>query len=195
VVEVGLRDYVDGAALVSDLVNTVPGHRLGDRLTSAQELTAFLAAHDLAHDRVTGRDVTAVRTLRGELVALFTLGTDAEVLSSVSEILEPCPHRLVVGPDHASAKHGDWRLATTPDASYIDQLRLVAGTSLLAVIQALGRERLRDCSSPDCTGMFIDTSNTGRRRFCIPRICGNRLNVARYRAKQAGLRSPADPRV
>ncbi len=193
--EVGLRDYVDGAAMVTDLVNTTPGRRLGDRLTSIRELTKFLDAHDIAHGRVGGRDVTAARALRDELVAPFALDTDAEVLSAVAEILEPCPHRLVVGPDHASAKHGDWRLATTPDASCADQLRLVAGVSLLALIQALGCGRLRDCSSPDCTGMFVDTSNTGRRRFCTPRICGNRINVARYRAKQALPPSQSHPRA
>jgi len=150
------------------------------------ELVEFLDAHDVAHHAVTARDVVDARGLRDELVALFALDTDVDVLAAMSTVLAACPHRLVAGPAHATAKHGDWRLVTTGQASTVDQLRLVAGASLLAVVHALGRDRLRDCSSPVCVGMFVDTSNTGRRRFCIPRICGNRLNVARYRAKKTG---------
>lgn len=115
-------------------------------------------------------------------MALFRLADEAEVIAGASAILEGCPHKLLAGPRHATAKHGDWRLTTT-GASCVDQLRLIDGTSLLAVIHALGADRLRDCSSEQCSGMFVDTSNTGRRRCCIPRICGNRVNVARYRAK------------
>lgn len=188
--EVRLRDYVDGAALVTDLVLTVAGHRLGDRMTSPGELTEFLDAHQVEHAPAGDAELAGVRALRAELVALFGLADEAEVIAGAVAILDGCPHRLLAGPQHATAKHGDWRLTTTPGASCVDQLRLVAGASLLAVIHALGADRFRDCSSQQCLGMFVDTSNTGQRRFCTPRICGNRVNVARYRARQANSSEP-----
>lgn len=188
--EIGLRDYLDGAALVTDLVLTVPGLRLGDRMTSPQELDAFLDSHHLEHAPAGETELAGARALRDELVALFDLADEAEVIAGAAAILGACPHRLFAGPQHATAKHGDWRLAAT-GTSCVDQMRLVAGAGLLAVIHALGADRLRRCSSDQCIGMFVDTSNTGRRRFCIPRICGNRVNVARYRAKRAVRREPS----
>lgn len=137
-------------------------------MTTVDELTEFLDSHGVAHGAISAGYVADARALGGELVALFAMDTDGEFLEAVSAVLQPCPHRLVAGPNHASAKHGDWHLATMPDTSCTDQLRLLAGASLLAVIHALGRDRLRDCSSPHCIGVFVDTSNTGRRRFCIP---------------------------
>ncbi|MGW6399398.1 CGNR zinc finger domain-containing protein [Streptomyces sp. NPDC055134] len=32
--------------------------------------------------------------------------------------------------------------------------------------------------------MFVDTSKAGRRRYCTPEVCGNRRNVANYRARR-----------
>ncbi|MFE5025688.1 CGNR zinc finger domain-containing protein [Streptomyces sp. NPDC056656] len=32
--------------------------------------------------------------------------------------------------------------------------------------------------------MFVDTSKAGRRRYCAPEVCGNRRNVANYRARR-----------
>jgi predicted RNA-binding Zn ribbon-like protein len=32
--------------------------------------------------------------------------------------------------------------------------------------------------------MFVDTSRAGRRRYCVPEVCGNRINVAAHRARR-----------
>ncbi|WP_333908532.1 CGNR zinc finger domain-containing protein [Solicola gregarius] len=41
------------------------------------------------------------------------------------------------------------------------------------------------CQSPTCDGMFVDTSRAGRRRYCMPELCGNRANVVNVRACQS----------
>jgi predicted RNA-binding Zn ribbon-like protein len=46
--------------------------------------------------------------------------------------------------------------------------------------------RLRRCASPDCHLWFIDTSKSGRRRWCSMSRCGNRAKVARHRRRAAG---------
>ncbi|MFI0465948.1 CGNR zinc finger domain-containing protein [Saccharopolyspora sp. 5N102] len=58
------------------------------------------------------------------------------------------------------------------------------GTGLLGALRALGHDRFRDCASPGCNGVFVDTSRAGRRRYCMPELCGNRLNVANHRARR-----------
>lgn len=44
--------------------------------------------------------------------------------------------------------------------------------------------RFRACANEACVHHFYDTSKNGRRRFCRSGVCGNRVKVARFRAKQ-----------
>lgn len=59
---------------------------------------------------------------------------------------------------------------------------------------ALGPERFRDCASPTCSGVFVDTSRPGRRRYCMPDLCGNRANVAAYRERRRAARDQPERR-
>ncbi|MDJ1131700.1 CGNR zinc finger domain-containing protein [Streptomyces iconiensis] len=65
------------------------------------------------------------------------------------------------------------------------QFAALTATGLLGTLRTLGPTRFRPCASPDCEGAFIDTSRAGRRRYCTPDLCGNRLNVANHRARRA----------
>jgi predicted RNA-binding Zn ribbon-like protein len=42
-------------------------------------------------------------------------------------------------------------------------------------------ERLRQCGAGDCHLVFVDTSRSGRRRWCSMERCGNRAKVASFR--------------
>ncbi|MEU3622431.1 CGNR zinc finger domain-containing protein [Amycolatopsis coloradensis] len=64
-----------------------------------------------------------------------------------------------------------------------DALSLICGVGILGVVRTLGAERFRACSAPTCQGAFIDTTRPGRRRYCMPGLCGNRVNVANHRAR------------
>ena len=46
------------------------------------------------------------------------------------------------------------------------------------------RPRLRACGNRRCGWLFIDRSANGRRRWCDPKACGNRMKVRRYRARR-----------
>jgi predicted RNA-binding Zn ribbon-like protein len=48
------------------------------------------------------------------------------------------------------------------------------------------RRRVRKCAR--CVLHFRDTSKKGTRRWCSMRLCGNRLKVAAYAARQRGHR-------
>lgn len=45
------------------------------------------------------------------------------------------------------------------------------------------RSRLRACGNRRCGWLFVDRSANGRRRWCDPKACGNRMKVRRFRAR------------
>ena len=46
--------------------------------------------------------------------------------------------------------------------------------------------RVRECAGDACGWVFVDTSRSGRRRWCDMADCGNTAKVRRYRARHAG---------
>ena len=50
-------------------------------------------------------------------------------------------------------------------------------------------ERIRECESPGCALLFVDTSRPGRRRWCSSTACGSKDRSASYRRRQQD-RSP-----
>ena len=54
--------------------------------------------------------------------------------------------------------------------------------SAATLFSDVDRSRLRKCGQ--CVLHFYDTSKKGTRRWCSMRLCGNRLKVAAYAARQ-----------
>jgi predicted RNA-binding Zn ribbon-like protein len=106
------------------------------------------------------------------------------------------PERLVAGATELSTGVGaltlvgdeggrrGWYARTAPDADLADDVALICAVGILGVVRSLGPERFRPCAAPTCSGAFIDTTRPGRRRYCMPDICGNRINVANHRARR-----------
>jgi predicted RNA-binding Zn ribbon-like protein len=46
--------------------------------------------------------------------------------------------------------------------------------------------RLRECASPECGLLFLDTSRPGRRRWCSSTACGGKARAAAYRQRRTG---------
>jgi predicted RNA-binding Zn ribbon-like protein len=59
-----------------------------------------------------------------------------------------------------------------------------AALALVDVIRTKETGRLRVCGADDCTGVFLDLSRNGSKRFCSVR-CGNRMNMIAFRARRA----------
>ena len=49
-----------------------------------------------------------------------------------------------------------------------------------------GRTQIGECAGEGCGWLFLDTSRTGRRRWCTMRGCGNRAKVRRFYARTRG---------
>lgn len=76
-----------------------------------------------------------------------------------------------------------WHIHATTDESPLAVRMLVeAAMALIDVVRADRLDRLRACEADDCTGVFVDLSKNGSKRFCSTR-CGNRMAVRAYRAR------------
>ncbi|MQA09768.1 MAG: hypothetical protein GEU98_14695 [Pseudonocardiaceae bacterium] len=182
--------------MATDLVNTAPVVRrsTGEALADPAALGRFVAEHEirpeaLVHGRQpTTDDLDQVHALRQEVRAILEASTEDGAAEGASALVM----RAGAGP--ALYRDADdrwqWYVATRSDASLADELAVLIGTGLLGVLRVLNHDRFRHCASPVCDGMFVDTSRAGRRRYCEPDLCGNRLNVANYRARQRAEKDP-----
>lgn len=198
--QVALTDYVLGAGVATGLVNTAPRVRSsGDALAHPADLERFLGDHGVHVDAVpaggcpTDADLRDVHALRGQIRSVIeAAGTDQAVDGATALI-----RRASLGPSLYRDSTGRWQwcVGTAADASLADELAVLAGVGLLGVLQALDHDRFRHCASPACDGMFVDTSRAGRRRYCMPDLCGNRLNVANHRARRRTGAPPPSTRA
>ena len=66
----------------------------------------------------------------------------------------------------------------------------VAG--LLPALADLGEhsDRLRRCANEDCRWLILDTTRNGTRTWCHSTLCGNKMRVRRFRARQRKATHP-----
>jgi predicted RNA-binding Zn ribbon-like protein len=184
--QVSLDDYVGGARVATELVNTAPGVWSGiDKLADPAALDLFLGEHRVVPapaDAAGPDDLAAVRRLRDAVRALIDDPEPDRLVAGATE-LSTSVGALTLAADDSGRRH--WHALTRPDADLAEHLALVCAVGILGVVHTLGAERFRPCASATCSGAFIDTTRPGRRRYCMPDLCGNRINVANHRARQA----------
>ncbi|GAA0940650.1 CGNR zinc finger domain-containing protein [Pseudonocardia zijingensis] len=183
-----LEDYRVGAAVATDLVNSAPEVMSGrDTLPDAAALTRFLAERGIGPDAPpSAADVAAVHALRRTLRAALEHPEPGCLAALTATAGGLDLHRDAEG-------RWQWHVRARPGAPLADRLALLTGTALLSTLRALGPDRIRHCAAPTCDGMFVDTSRAGRRRYCVPEVCGNRVHVANHRARRRTDRTSGTP--
>ncbi|MGW0483042.1 CGNR zinc finger domain-containing protein [Nonomuraea sp. NPDC003214] len=174
-----IADYAHGAAVANDLVSTSPTVRGSEGLPTTEALAEFLARHELP---LSGDDLFAIHLFRREARGVLETETEEHAVMGATVLARRAGLTPVL--DRDPAGRWQWYVPTAPDASLADTLATVVGVALLGVVRALGHERFRACLAPGCRGVFADVSRAGRRRYCTPELCGNRLNVANHRERQ-----------
>jgi len=167
-------------AETATLVNTVGLD--GDTLTSIADLDDYLARGPYSGViRRTREELESVRALRPRLRKFWTVKDRDEAAALVNEILDEADARPYL------ARHDgwDWHLhVTRPDAPLADRLAAEAAMAFLDLIRADALGRLRICAAPDCEDVVVDLSKNSSKRYCDTGNCGNRTNVAAYRARK-----------
>lgn len=56
--------------------------------------------------------------------------------------------------------------------------------SIIDTLDNTSIERIRECEHPECILYFVDTSKSGKRRWCSMELCGNRQKAAEFYARK-----------
>lgn len=167
-------------AAAAALVNTAG--RAGDELLpNLEALDAFVSSWGWTGRRaVTGDELAAVQALRPRLRALWAAEED-DAVAMVNQML--CEARAL--PQLVRHDGWDYHLHATPaDAELHVRMMVEAAMAFVDVIRMKQLDRLRFCAADDCDDVLVDLSKNRSRRFC-EQGCGNRVNVAAYRARRA----------
>jgi predicted RNA-binding Zn ribbon-like protein len=84
-------------------------------------------------------------------------------------------------------RHDEWSWhlhATPPEAPLATRMAVEAAMAMVDVIRADELGRLGVCAADDCDDVVVDLSKNRSKRYCDGG-CGNRTNVAAYRARKA----------
>jgi predicted RNA-binding Zn ribbon-like protein len=163
------------------LVNTEDDGRL-DELAG---LDAFVAEWGWTGSRRHNRaELATVRALRPRLRQIWQQDEDGAVRIVNGLLRESSALPQLV-------KHDEWDYhlhATSPEQPLADRMAVEAAMAFVDVIRTGELHRLRTCAADDCDDVLVDLSKNRSRRFC-DKGCGNRANVAAYRARLAGQRA------
>ncbi|MFD1713282.1 CGNR zinc finger domain-containing protein [Amnibacterium flavum] len=164
------------------LGNSDPGaSRSGaDELETVDQLAELISRY-LFSGRIDGdeRELRDMRETRDRIRRIWTLDRD-EAVVEVNRILAEAGAR-----PHLVRHDGmDWHIhATEPEAPLGERIRVEAAMALADVIRMDEMRRLRICEADDCTGLILDLSRNGSKRFCSAR-CGSRMNMIAFRERR-----------
>jgi predicted RNA-binding Zn ribbon-like protein len=162
------------------LVNTLSGGV--DELETLAGLDAYLDRFPFSGEILrTERELAAVRAVRERLRSLWYAGSRAEAAKIVNDILAGADARPYL------VKHDalDWHLhLTRPDAPLAQRIGAEAAMGFLDLVRSDELDRLSFCAADDCNDVLVDLSKNHSKRYCDTGNCGNRTNVAAYRARK-----------
>ncbi|MFI0480295.1 CGNR zinc finger domain-containing protein [Actinomadura sp. 9N215] len=183
-----IAGYAASIELANDLVSTSPTVRGEEALPDLAALSGLLAGHDPVAGHglraPVQEDVFQVQLLRREVRGIMETETAEQAVAGAGVLLGRAGLAPVLRREPGEAGGWRWFVPTVKDAPLADELAAFVGVGLLGVVRALGHERFRPCAAPGCRGVFADVSRAGRRRYCMPELCGNRHNVANHRARR-----------
>lgn len=164
------------------LVNTAPSAASGEpeRLVGGADLERFF--HEWEYTGVllgSPAELAEVRAVRGRMRVAWQLDTEV-LVAEVNDLLRQgsALPQLV--------NHSDlgWHVhATREDQPFAVRIGVEFAMAVIDVIRVDGIDRLRVCEADGCDDALVDLSKNRSKRFCST-TCGNRENVAAYRARQ-----------
>ena len=174
-------------AEAADLVNTLSDGE--DTLSDQAGLDSYFQRNQFSGGHLrTEEELQSVRALRARLRSLWDATDRDDAARIVNEIL----HQADARPYLSKHDQWDWHLhVTDPDAPLAHRIGAEAAMGFLDLIRADDLDRLKVCAADDCSDVLVDLSRNKSKRFCSTGNCGNRTNVAAYRARKrtAGSRT------
>jgi len=177
--------------LAIDLMNTEEIRRgvRRDFIGSADEFSVWLSDEELvgAISKVQipfevevwpSENLEKVRELRSEVREYLGQvaegrGIETEFVQQLESFVERAPFIL---------KLHNGRVVRIPMGDPIERLCSLVAMYVLELIGTDQFRHLRRCENPNCLFMFIDES--GRRKWCSMKVCGNRAKVTKHLRRQ-----------
>ena len=165
-------------AAAAALVNTARTDP--DELSTAAQLAEFADTWQWTGVRGDySAELAAVRDLRPTLERFWAVDKDTAV-----DIVNRVLRESNALPQLVKHDQLDYHIHAVPtDAPLAERMAVEAAMAMADVIRADELGRLQVCGAEDCSDVYIDLSKNRSRRFCST-SCGNRANVAAYRARR-----------
>jgi predicted RNA-binding Zn ribbon-like protein len=173
-----------GGSAPLNLVATVGKRRSPDpveRLPDPPALARWLAASGLSGS---GDALDEARQLREAIYCLLRTRIGDPATPAESDAA-----RAVLNEVAARPALGD-RLIATTSGPRAEPLPGTASEALARIAREAVRliggpdfARVKECERPECTLLFLDETQSGRRRWCSMDRCGNLVKTAGYRAR------------
>lgn len=176
------RDTEANLLAAAELVNTALRRDGHDALTTPAELDAFYVrwGYSVRHDG-DDAELAEVRAARTRLQRLWGVDRD-EAAGLVNAILREADAVPFLTRHDAL----DWHLhATAPGAPLATVVLVETAMGVADVVRSDEYARMKRCEADDCDAVLVDLSRNRSKRFCDVNNCGNRANVAAYRARRA----------
>jgi predicted RNA-binding Zn ribbon-like protein len=194
------RDLVGGDAAL-DFVNTVTGRDESPRdwLDSYARLLEWAALVKLFPRNVVQRlakqakenpaaaagALKRAKALREHLFSLLTDMTRSRTPSK--DALALLREHWLAGVNTLELRFKDGRIVREfgPEVD-LDSITRMVAYRIVEYVLTSPPERLRLCQGPNCSWLFMDSSKSGRRRWCDMAVCGNAAKSRRFYAARAG---------
>lgn len=172
--------FTHDARLSLQAMAALVNSRQPDILATVDDLDGFCQRWQWSGSRTHDpAELAAVRSLRDPL-AVFWEADEEQVVVLLNALLRE--GRAL--PQLVRHDGFDWHIHATDDATPLAVRMMVEyAMSMIDVVRAGGLDRLQRCAAPGCEQVLIDFSRNRSRRFCDAG-CGNRANVAAYRARR-----------
>jgi len=151
------------ASQLRDLLDTIPGTMIW--------LGSAVIEPDYRPRRIDEAHRAALRAARDILLAVAEQPHDDAARAAFNDLLARGHRHGCLGPDGPTTKvviaDPVWTVPWLAAEAYLDLLDRLP-------------DRIRQCQHPDCVLWYLDTSPSGRRRWCSMSICGNRSKARRH---------------
>jgi predicted RNA-binding Zn ribbon-like protein len=154
-----------------------------------EKLLRTLAERNRAHSGEGRAALERARALRAALYALLHHRREgARPLDTAIAVLQQWCRRAGASIALQSQKDGALRSSLAPCG--LDAIAAAIALEAADLLSQPLRGGLGVCAGHNCGWIFLDTSQTRRRRWCNMKTCGNAAKASRYYRRKRGLRMP-----